>query len=134
VHQVALTVGVFDLLHEGHVNLLQEMRKRGREIHVIVHDDLSTFHNKNRFPVQPLEFRLRNLEQIDMVDRIGVCHSPDPSQSIARTLAEKDDVVYVRGDDWPDFPGRSVLETREIPIEFVKYTQGVSSTQRRDEL
>jgi hypothetical protein len=49
-------------------------------------------------------------------------------------LLQLGSVVYVRGDDWENFPGKSVLDQHGIPIEYIPYTTGISSSQRRDEL
>ena len=41
--------------------------------------------------------------------------------------------LYVRGDDMEDFPARKLCE-RLMPIHFLPYTQGVSSTKLRKEI
>lgn len=38
--------------------------------------------------------------------------------------------IYVRGDDMPNFPGREVIE-EVMPIKFLSYTHGISSTEIR---
>lgn len=45
-------------------------------------------------------------------------------------LAEGETAVYVRGDDMKDFPSRDVVENL-MPIKFLPYTKGVSTTQLR---
>ena len=136
MYGVALTVGVFDMLHEGHVNLLQKMHRCATNVHAIVHDDYSTFLNKGRFPVQSLDVRRANLKHF--VERERVSFDPDPSKAIADEIARARwsgaTVVYVRGDDWLDFPGKQVVIEAGVPLEFIPYTQGISSTERRDEL
>jgi hypothetical protein len=37
----------------------------------------------------------------------------------------------MRADDMPNFPGRELVEKR-ISLEFVDYTKGISSTQKRN--
>ncbi|MBT3222785.1 MAG: hypothetical protein HN348_27225, partial [Proteobacteria bacterium] len=46
----------------------------------------------------------------------------------------RQDIIYVRGDDWEEFPGRQVLEDEEVPIHFQKYSAWVSSTLLRHEV
>lgn len=136
-YQRAVTVGVFDMLHEGHVNLLKEMQARADKVYVIVHDDYSTFLNKGRFPVQELSHRTQNLERLGVATEVIACTVPDPSPVLGRiiiALQGLGSLVYVRGDDWEDFPGRFLLDRYEIPIELIPYTTGISSSQRRDEL
>jgi hypothetical protein len=48
-------------------------------------------------------------------------------------VEEHGDVLFMRGDDNLDFPGRHVLDDFAVPIEFVPYTDGVSSTEIRQE-
>ena len=38
---------------------------------------------------------------------------------------------YKRGDDWAQFPGRPALESQNVKITLLPYTQGVSSTALR---
>jgi hypothetical protein len=38
--------------------------------------------------------------------------------------------IYVRGDDMINFPGREVIEA-VMPIKFLSYTHGISSTEIR---
>lgn len=47
-------------------------------------------------------------------------------------LDKGESAAYVRGDDMPDFPCRSVVENL-MPIKFLPYTEGVSSTLLRRE-
>ena len=136
-YDTVITVGVFDCLHEGHVNLLNEMQKKADKVIVIVHDDLSTFLNKNRFPVQDMQHRMKNLLTLVPFLEIHSVSEPDPSERIKKVIKErpqKETAVYMRGDDWNNFPGIAVVKQLGIPIEYVSYTTGVSTTQIRNEL
>lgn len=130
-----ITVGVFDLLHEGHVNLLREMREMAQDGSVLVglHSGRSTFLNKGRFPVQRTSHREHNLKMTGLVDRVFIVRDCDPGHRLRTELAHGE-WTYLRGDDWPDFPGRDVIEEHGIPIVLVPYTKGTSSTERRCEL
>ena len=59
---------------------------------------------------------------------------PDPTpfllDPINEYLKEGKTAIYVRGDDMPNFPGRSLVE-KHMPIQLVPYTQGISSTLLR---
>jgi cytidyltransferase-like protein len=123
-----LTIGVFDCFHEGHFNLLIKLRNKCDKLVVVVHDDYSTYLNKDRFPVQPLKQRIKNLKDVCVADKIIVCRKADPTYLIKKIRPD----VYMRGDDWQDFPGREELEKQFVPVIFVPYTKGVSTTLRRD--
>mgnify|MGYP001811021571 CR=1 FL=1 len=58
----------------------------------------------------------------------------DPSNFMTciLNLAQNETAMYVRGDDMPNFPCRKVVENL-MPIRFLPYTEGVSSTQLRKE-
>ena len=137
-YDIAITVGVFDCLHEGHVNLFQEMQKKANRLFILIHDDKSTFENKKRFPIQYSDHRMNNIGTIlsDAEFRFVFCSDPsrDLQTHINHILEENQSIVYMRGDDWKDFPGKSTVEELGIPIEYVPYTEGVSTTQIRNEL
>ena len=139
-YKVALTVGVFDMLHQGHVELFNKMLDLADELIVIVHDDYSTFLNKQRFPVQSLDHRLENIEKL-LQGKVTVVrtYNSNPAAEISFVLHQQVQkynrtVVYVRGDDWKDFPGKNTVEGFKVPIVYKEYTEGVSSTKRRSEL
>ncbi len=132
--QFSMTCGVFDCLHQGHINLFKAMKKQSDAIAVVLHDDLSTFKNKGRFPVQSFEQRWHNLKLSGYVDEIFSTHAADPSVAISNAIALFKPVAYVRGDDWPDFPGRATIEAALIPIHLVPYTEDISTTKIRGEL
>jgi len=130
----SLTCGVFDCLHEGHINLFKQMKLESERIVVVLHDDKSTFENKGRFPVQSFEHRHHNLIACDCVNEIFACTQKDPSSVLSRAISMYQPRIYMRGDDWPDFPGKAVVETADIPIKLVEYTIGISTTKIRGEL
>ncbi len=139
IYDFAFCAAVFDMLHAGHINLLEQMRMAAYKTIIFLHDDLSTFKNKNKFPVQSFEHRKRNLLDSGLVDEVFKVNDPDPSKIFEEWTGQgKKNVdkryIYMRGDDWKDFPGREVIEEREIPIVFVPYTKGISSTKLRDEI
>ncbi|CAH1258515.1 PCYT2 [Branchiostoma lanceolatum] len=124
------TVGCFDLFHTGHENLLQRMRKMGRKLVVGVHDSASIYKNKRRMPIESTETRMRNVKAY--ADVVFCIASADPTDYIECIVDKKagETAMYVRGDDWPSFPGMEAVE-RLMPIRLLPYTPGVSSTQLR---
>ena len=125
----AVTVGCFDLLHRGHLNLLTRMRQVG-ETTVILHDDRSIRANKGRAPAEPLPVRIANLQACGLADHIRVTYRSDPSIDIERVVC-RGEWTFMRGDDWPQFPGRETVEAWGVPIVLVPYTPGVSTTLLR---
>jgi len=132
-HHKVYTVGCFDLLHQGHINLFKEMRKYGKTVIVGVHSDESIQLLKNRWPIDPLEKRIANVKQY--VDEVFVIPSTDPTPYVLAMVSVKEGEtgIYIRGDDMPHFPGKFEVE-KKMMVKFVPYTQGVSSTMLRKQL
>ncbi|MFQ6059761.1 MAG: adenylyltransferase/cytidyltransferase family protein [Thermoplasmata archaeon] len=60
--------GVFDLIHLGHIHYLQEAKKLGDELIVVVARD-STVRREKHEPITPEEFRRELVESLKPVDR-----------------------------------------------------------------
>ena len=127
------TIGCFDLFHDGHRLLLQRMRQFGRETIVGVHDSRSIFKLKSRVPVDGTQIRMVNVKRY--ADQVYCVSGTDPSTFVTCIvhLNENQTALYVRGDDMSDFPSRHVVEEL-MPVKFLPYTNGVSSTKLRQEL
>lgn len=129
------TVGCFDLFHSGHIRLLQRMRSLGKQVIVGVHDSRSIYMLKKKVPVDSTEKRMLNVKQY--ADMVFCIAGIDPTHFLACMCEvghrQRDSRLYVRGDDMPDFPARELCE-KLMPITFVPYTPGVSSTKLRKEI
>lgn len=127
------TVGCFDLFHEGHRLLLLRMRQFGREVIVGVHDSRSIFKLKSRVPIDGTEKRMINVKTY--ADQVYCVAATDPAAFVTCIVHLKEDetAIYVRGDDMADFPSRHVVEEL-MPVRFLPYTNGISSTKLRQEL
>jgi len=128
------SIGCFDLFHWGHRSLIDKMRQQGDKIVIGIHDDESIYKLKKKYPVDPLEKRMENLKK--HVDQVYVIPSTDPTPYISAAIdrTKISDSCYLRGDDMPNFPARTLIEELGINVIFVPYTQGVSSTQLRNEM
>lgn len=143
-HPIVFTVGCFDCLHEGHIDLFDRMAKaaghkagqyNNPHFWVLIHDDYSIFQNKKRLPVQTLSHRSMNLDILKITHSIEVNHAdptPELRDFIKRFPGRQ--LIFMRGDDWSDFPGRKYLEDSGVEIIFKKYTEGVSSSSIRENL
>lgn len=138
--KLVFTAAVMDLCHEGHINLMREMRQeagRDGKVLVILHDDKSIYETKGKIPIQSLAQRIENIRIVGLVDEILTSSN---YRHLARTFEYviheywNYDKVFMRGDDWEQFPARATLKTWNIPIKFIPYTKGVSSTLLREEI
>jgi FAD synthetase len=73
-----MTVGVFDLLHAGHLHYLEQAKSLGAHLTVVVaHDD--TVRIRKHEPVTNHDLRRRMVEGLKPVDEAIVGNSPDVS-------------------------------------------------------
>lgn len=135
--KVVLTAAIMDLLHEGHQNLLREMRKKAGVdgmVIVVLHSDLSCFRIKGKFPVWSLQRRADCLQDSGLADEAYVTEDDDPAAVFDQIHGKHKVDLFMRGDDNPDFPGKHQINKEKIPIKLIPYTKGVSSTQLREAL
>ncbi len=92
----------------------------------------SIYKLKDRVPVDSTEKRMAFVKKYAEV--VFCIPATDPSSLMECIIhvGKDETAMYVRGDDMPQFPGRKVIE-KYMPIKLLPYTQGVSSTQIRNE-
>ena len=95
--RVVLTNGCFDLLHPGHLALLEAARREADLLVVALNSDASVRHLKGADrPVLSEAERAETLLAFDAVDRVVIYDEPTP---IAVVRALQPDVL-VKGADW----------------------------------
>jgi cytidyltransferase-like protein len=123
------TIGCFDLFHRGHQNVLNSLREFGYFIVAGIHDDESYFKLKNKYTIDNLETRMKNVKPF--VDQLFVIPSTNPDLYLQSMVSEQDIMTgsccYARGDDMLNFPGREWVES-VMPVHFVPRTESCSST------
>ena len=73
-----MAVGVFDLLHAGHLHYLEQAKSLGKHLTVVVaHDD--TVRIRKQEPVTNHDLRRRMVEGLKPVDEAIIGNSPDVS-------------------------------------------------------
>ncbi|CAL9395699.1 D-glycero-beta-D-manno-heptose 1-phosphate adenylyltransferase [Streptomyces sp. Tu 3180] len=119
--------GCFDLLHAGHVGLLQAARELGDCLVVCVNSDASVRRRKGAGrPVNPLADRVRVLRALACVDAVAVFDEDTPE----RLLADLRPDVWVKGGDYAaaDLPEAVLLEEWGGQAVLLPYLDGRSST------
>lgn len=120
--------GCFDLLHAGHVELLQAARKVGDCLVVCVNSDSSVRRRKGGGrPVVPAADRVRVLRALDCVDAVIVFDEDTPE----RLLTELRPDVWAKGGDYAltDLPEAGLLESWGGQVVLLPYLDGRSSTR-----
>ncbi|MET9257449.1 D-glycero-beta-D-manno-heptose 1-phosphate adenylyltransferase [Streptomyces sp. NPDC003717] len=119
--------GCFDLLHAGHVGLLQAARGLGDCLVVCVNSDTSVRRRKgDGRPVNPLADRVRVLRALACVDAVAVFDEDTPE----RLLADLRPDVWVKGGDYAgaDLPEAALLQEWNGQAVLLPYLDGHSST------
>ena len=101
-NQVLITFGTFDLLHIGHINILERCKNfEGIQNELIVglsSDDFS-FRKKSRFPIYNENQRKKILESLRFVDKVFI---EDSFEKKREYILENKADVFIMGDDWKD--------------------------------
>jgi D-beta-D-heptose 7-phosphate kinase/D-beta-D-heptose 1-phosphate adenosyltransferase len=124
---VAFTNGCFDLLHPGHVALLERARAEGDLLVVGLNSDRSVRDIKGpERPLVPEAERAEMLLGLESVDRVIVYDEPTPAEAIAMLVPD----VLVKGADWAldKIVGRDVVEAAGGRVVRVDLLAGRSTT------
>ena len=125
--RIVLTNGCFDLLHPGHIALLEAARREGDVLVVALNSDASVRALKgDGRPVVPEEERAEALLALEAVDRVVLYDEPTPIEAI-RTLRPD---VLVKGADWPadQVVGRAEVEAAGGHLVRVALVPGRSTS------
>jgi glycerol-3-phosphate cytidylyltransferase len=126
---IVYTVGTFDLLHVGHLALLQYCRSLGDVVAVGVASDEVVNSYKPNVPVIPLDQRIEMLKALRCVDIVRPYHELE-YVSACRQL---DVDIFVIGEDWGrkrhNIEVESYLKFRGKQITQVLYNPRTSSTK-----
>jgi rfaE bifunctional protein nucleotidyltransferase chain/domain len=126
--RVVFTNGCFDLLHPGHIRLLEECRALGDVLIVAINTDASV--RKNKGPSRPLipeQERAEVLAALAAVDYVSIFDEPTPREIVAAVLPD----ILVKGNDWgPDaIVGREEVEAAGGKVVSIPLEPGYSTTR-----
>ena len=126
---VVYTVGTFDLLHVGHLALLEYCKTLGDTLVVGVASDEVVASYKPNVPVIPLKQRMEMLKALRCVDDVRAYHELE----YVSACKELDVDIFVIGEDWGDKPHNIAVEkylkSKGKKIIQVSYNPLTSSTQ-----
>ncbi len=127
--KVVFTNGVFDVLHAGHIDILQFARSKGDCLVLGLNSDLSVkrLKGENR-PVFSLEERAEVLLAIDFVDYVIPFEEDTPKQ-ILELLTEVD--IMVKGGDYRgvELPESKVVTDRGGEFVLFDFKSDISSSK-----
>ena len=126
--RIVFTNGCFDLLHIGHIRLLEEARRKGERLIVGVNSDASVRRLKG--PTRPIvgqEERAQVLAALGSVDAVVIFDENTPLRLIEALRPD----VLVKGGDYRE---SNIVGAREVRawggrVEIVPLVAGVSTTR-----
>lgn len=125
--KIVLTYGTFDLLHYGHINILERAKKLGDYLIVgISTDSFNDMKNKKSF--FSYDVRKKMLEAIKYVDLV----IPEETweQKIDDVIKHNVD-IFVIGDDWA---GKFDFLKKYCEVVYLPRTPEISTTKIKNQL
>jgi len=130
--RVVFTNGCYDILHPGHIRLLEQARSLGDLLILALNTDASVSRMKG--PTRPLmseSERARMAMALEAVDAVTLFDEDTPRELIAEVLPD----VLIKGADWAHFiAGREEVEAAGGQVMTVKLEPGFSTTNIVEEL
>lgn len=115
-----MAVGVFDLLHLGHLHYLQEARKLGDELVVVVATDEMVRKRKHQ-PIIAQEMRLEMVKGLKPVDDAILGDPQDQLKSVERL---KPDIIALGYDDYHNVEAlQAKLKERGLQAQIVRISK-----------
>ena len=113
--KIVLVHGVFDLLHEGHLEHLEQAKKFGDYLVVSVVNDRYVTKRKQIYNEKA---RVRLLKSLRCVDLVMLCNGPGPERVIRHVKPD----VYVRGTDYKGkrMPESDLLDDLRVKVNYTK--------------
>ena len=129
---VVFTNGCYDILHPGHIRLLEKARSLGDLLILALNTDASVARLKG--PSRPLisqDERARMALQLEAVDAVTLFDEDTPRELIAEVLPN----ILIKGADWAHFiAGREEVEAAGGKVMALALEPGFSTTNIVEEL
>lgn len=128
--KVVYVIGVFDLFHRGHLELLKRAKQLGDKLVVAINGD-DMVESYKRKPFFSEDDRLELVKSLCFVDEAFIINEYDNKEYIKKYGVN----LIVHGDDWPE---DSYLKQIRVTDAFLKehnaelvllpYTEGISTS------
>jgi rfaE bifunctional protein nucleotidyltransferase chain/domain len=129
---VVFTNGCYDILHPGHIRLLEQARSLGDVLILALNTDASVARLKG--PTRPLIHQQERAEMamaLEAVDAVTFFDEDTPRELIAEVLPD----ILIKGADWAHFiAGREEVEAAGGKVMALALEPGYSTTNIVDEL
>lgn len=130
---IVFTNGCFDLLHRGHIDLLQKASQFGDYLIVGLNSDRSVNNLKGEGrPIESETKRTKNLMKLQSVSHVIIFDEETPLKLIQAIRPH----ILVKGGDYSldDIVGSADVISRGGSVKIISLTPGYSTTQKVNEL
>lgn len=128
---VGITCSTFDLLHAGHIIMLEECKKYCDYLICAIQVDPTIDRPKKNKPIQSLVERYIQLDAVRYVDKI-IPYSTE--EELIMILSSLDLDVRILGEEYKnmDFTGKKICLERNIELIYNKRDHNFSTTNLRE--
>ncbi len=137
IYDTGLLMGVFDLFHIGHLNLIRRAKKQCRFLRVGVLSDDLVYEFKQIYPTIPQDERMEILRALRDVDEVVLLGTREDVSRVHEWKKRPFDCFF-SGDDYADNAywawEKEELEKLGADMVFFPYTKKRSSSMIRKEL
>ena len=123
-----ITYGTFDLLHYGHINLLQRAKALGDYLIVVLSSDEFNSNKKNKITYFSYEERKKLLESIRYVDLVVPENTWEQKVDDVKTYHVD---TFVMGHDWE---GEFDFLNEYCEVRYLERTPEISTTKIKNDL
>jgi rfaE bifunctional protein nucleotidyltransferase chain/domain len=125
--KVVYTYGAFDILHPGHIILLEKAKALGTYliVGVVADEPIRELKGKDR-PIMSVSDRIELIGALRCVDKVVLQPLYDPT-SVLKELSVTVDIL-VKGDDWERIPGTETIEKMGGKLVKLPYSKGFSTS------
>ncbi|HCR4065276.1 TPA: adenylyltransferase/cytidyltransferase family protein, partial [Proteus mirabilis] len=118
-----ITFGTFDVLHIGHINIIERAAEFGDYLIVGVSSDSLNYSKKQRYPIYNEVDRMKIISSIKSVDEVFIEESLDLKlEYIKKYKAD----ILIMGDDWL---GKFDWVKPTCEVIYLPRTPSISTTQ-----
>ena len=131
VGKIGFTCSTFDLLHAGHVTMLEEAKRHCEYLICGLQNDPTMDRPEKNVPVQSIIERQIQLSAVKFVDEVIIYNTEQDLADLLLTLPIN---VRVLGDEYKkkDFTGKQICKDRNIELVFNGRDHTFSSTSLRE--
>ena len=119
--KVVITFGSYDLLHFGHVRLLERARALGDRLVVGVSSDALNMKKKGRTPIVSQEHRMAIIAALRCVDEVFLEESLELKRQY---IKDHNATILTMGDDW-----KGKFDELADEVVYFERTPAVSTTE-----